>query len=183
MITFNKKDETKASVDTWEYSISTGQCLKNVDFCVNLMVSLMASVPDKEDAQVTCTECGVNFAWKIAKLPITGVERSIIENSVDMPFTVDVDMRLDGTGLIEIRRLFEPEELAFIIKNLVNDLKDNGVESVVKAVSEELLKSLTYSDAKAALLKKIGELGYIESDEPETKSEQEEEPEKPNEEK
>ena len=163
MLIFDKKDTTKASVNTWDTLVKSGECLKDPDFCGSLMLALMESAPDKEDAQITCTEWGINFTWKVARIPANQNDKEYIEKEINGPVTAVADI-FDDICSIELRQFFEPSDCVRIIRDTIGDWKTTSMGRIVPAVAKALYTHVEYEDAKDALLKVLGDLGYVDGE-------------------
>lgn len=163
MLIFDKKDTTKASVNTWDDLVKSGECLKDPEFCGSLMLALMESAPDKEDAQITCTEWGVNFTWKVACIPANQNDKEYIEKEINGPVTAVADI-FDDICSIELRQFFEPADCVRIIRDTIGDWKTTSMKRIVPAVAKALYTHVKYEAAKDVLLKVLGDLGYVEGE-------------------
>lgn len=171
MLIFDKKDTTKAAVNTWNMLVNSGECLKDPDFCGMLMLALMESAPDKEDAQITCSEYGINFTWKVARIPADQNDKEYIEKEIDGPVVAVADI-FDDVCSIELRQFFDAPTCIGIIQDTVGDCKTTSMEHIVPAVAKALYTHVKYEEAKTALLKVLGDLGYVDG-ETEAKSDME----------
>jgi hypothetical protein len=161
MLTFEKKDTTKASVNTWDMVVKSGTCLKDPEFCGLLMLALMENAPDKEDAQITCSEYGINFTWKVARIPANQTDKEYIEKEINGPVVAVADIFDEGCS-IELRQFFDVPSCIRIILDTVGDWKTTSMKRIVSAVAKALYTHVKYDEAKTALLKVLGDLGYVE---------------------
>lgn len=159
MLIFDKKDTTKAAVNTWDMLVKSGECLKDPDFCGQLMLALMESAPDKEDAQITCSEYGINFTWKVARIPADQNDKDYIEKEVNGPVVAVADI-FDDVCSIELRQFFDAPACIRIILDTIGDWKTTSMGRIVSAVAKALYTYVNYEEAKTALLKVLGDLGY-----------------------
>lgn len=163
MLIFDKKDTTKAAVNTWDMLVNSGECLKDPDFCGLLMLALMESAPDKEDAQITCSEYGINFTWKVARIPASQNDKEYIEKEINGPVVAVADI-FDDVCSIELRQFFDAHTCIGIIQDTVGDLKTTSMERIVPVVAKALYTYVKYEEAKTALLKVLGDLGYVDGE-------------------
>lgn len=163
MLIFDKKDTTKASVNTWDTLVKSGKCLNDPDFCGLLMLALMESAPDKEDAQITCTEYGINFTWKVARIPANQNDKEYIEKEINGPVVAVVDI-FDDVCSIELRQFFDAPTCIRIILDTVGDWKTTSMGRIVPAVAKALYTHVKYDEAKTALLKVLSDLGYVDGE-------------------
>lgn len=159
MLIFDKKDTVKAAVNTWDMLVKSGACLNDPDFCGQLMLALMESAPDKEDAQITCSEYGINFTWKVARIPASQNDKAYIEKEINGPVVAVADI-FDDVCSIELRQFFDTPTCIGIILDTVGDWKTTSMGRIVPAVAKALYTHVKYEEAKTALLKVLGDLGY-----------------------
>ena len=163
MLTFDKKDTTKAAVNTWDMLVKSGSCLKDYEFCGLLMEALMESAPDKEDAQITCSEFGINFTWKVARIPANQQDKEYIEKEINGAIVAVADI-FDDVCSIELRQFFNAPTCIGIFLDTIGDWKTTSMKRIIPAVAKALYTHVKYEEGKAALLKVLGDLGYTESE-------------------
>ena len=163
MLTFKKKGTVKGAEDTGDSFLKNWKCLNDPKFCTALEDALAESVPDKDDAHITCSEDGVTCIWDVATIPVDKDDISYIEKGVSGHFMAVFDI-LDNVCIIKLRRVFVATDCASIILDVIGDLEGPTMESIVPAVAKALYEDIKYEETKTALLKLLGDLGYVDGE-------------------
>ena len=152
MLLFEKKDEIKVAEDTDKSSY-----LEDMSFCNSLSSALHESVPDKDDARIICDDAGISFIWDIVKINGEEVDIDAIIKAEGSPFFVNVIMNGDES-IIELRQFMNYGDCNSIIQEVT---KGKSLKKSLSEIVTAIYAHVDYATAKAALLKVLGSLGYV----------------------